>query len=208
MALLHAAELHPSKADAVASLLAGASWGPRAGADLELVGAFRFDDPDGAVGIETHLARAGGALWQAALTYRDAPLGVVAEVITLKHSVLGTRWVHDGAHDPAYLALVATAALTGTGQAAELRTAGNGRRSARESAVRLSGGGWSGGWVPVDGWGAPEQDGDDTVLTSPEWTLRLVRRLGAAPTGEGYELTGTWPGQDEPALLARVQARD
>ncbi|MEI2826114.1 MAG: hypothetical protein V9F04_06650 [Dermatophilaceae bacterium] len=40
------------------------------------------------------------------LTYRSAPLAGAdrALVGTIEHSVLGTRWVYDAPHDPAYVA--------------------------------------------------------------------------------------------------------
>ena len=58
-----------------------------------MIGSYRFDDPDGRVGMETHLVTAGGALMQVALTYRDEPLdGAEDALITeMQHSVLGTR---------------------------------------------------------------------------------------------------------------------
>lgn len=55
MAILHRATLTPTKAELLASWSPTQSWGPPAGAELGIVGAFRFDDPDGKVGMETHL---------------------------------------------------------------------------------------------------------------------------------------------------------
>jgi hypothetical protein len=42
--------------------------------ELERVGAYRFDDPVGEVGIETHLVRAGERLLHVPLTYRANPM--------------------------------------------------------------------------------------------------------------------------------------
>ncbi len=59
---------------------------------LEVVGAYRFDDPAGEVGIETHLVRtADGQVVQVPVTYRGAPTaGAEASLITtMQHSVLG-----------------------------------------------------------------------------------------------------------------------
>lgn len=80
---------------------------------LTPVGYFRFEDPAGAVGVETHLLGDGTNLYQVPLTYRDAPLDVPdALVSTAEHSVLGTRWIYDGTADPVWVAellrLVAT----------------------------------------------------------------------------------------------------
>lgn len=74
---------------------------------VRAVGFFRFEDPAGEVGIETHLVEADGVLYQIPLTYRGAPLPTIhthALVTTAKHSVLGTRYIYDGQADPAWLA--------------------------------------------------------------------------------------------------------
>ncbi len=82
------------------------------------VGFFRFEDPAGAVGIETHLVSDGVRLYQVPMTYRDAPLdGAEGSLIaTAEHSVLGTRWIYDGAADPVWaerlLHLVRTGGVT------------------------------------------------------------------------------------------------
>src|SRR5215217_6102079 len=71
------------------------------------VGFFRFEDPAGEVGIETHLVEADGVLYQIPLTYRSAPLPTIdghALVTTAEHSVLGTRYIYDGQADPVWLA--------------------------------------------------------------------------------------------------------
>ena len=73
MALLHRAQLSPSKLEVVGDLLASRAW--FRGGTLQAVGAYRFDDPEGEVGIETHLVRADdGPVLQVPLTYRAAPL--------------------------------------------------------------------------------------------------------------------------------------
>lgn len=71
---------------------------------LAPVGYFRFEDPAGAVGIETHLVSDGVTLYQVPMTYRDAPLdGAERSLIaTAEHSVLGTRWIYDGSADPVW----------------------------------------------------------------------------------------------------------
>jgi hypothetical protein len=76
---------------------------------LTPVGYFRFEDPDGEVGIETHLLRDASVLYQIPMTYRGAPLtdplpGVTGDplIATSEHSVLGTRWFYDGAADPVW----------------------------------------------------------------------------------------------------------
>ena len=66
-----------------------------------MIGSYRFDDPNGSVGMETHLVDAGGTLMQVPVTYRDEPLDGAADALVteMQHSVLGTRWVYDGLRD-------------------------------------------------------------------------------------------------------------
>ena len=60
MAVIEQATLRPSKAEALAAWLPDQPWsGVVAGAPLEVVGQFRFDDPAGEVGIEVLLLGAG-----------------------------------------------------------------------------------------------------------------------------------------------------
>ena len=94
-------------------------WGPAAATPIEVIGSYRFDDPDGRVGMETHLVTAGGVLLQVPLTYRDEPLdGADDALITeMQHSVLGTRWVYDGLRDPLFVVMLAAVAMTGQGEA-------------------------------------------------------------------------------------------
>jgi hypothetical protein len=73
---------------------------------LRPAGFFRFEDPDGEVGIETHVLTDGNAVYQIPMTYRGAPLpGAEAALISVsEHSVLGTRWIYDAAADPVWRA--------------------------------------------------------------------------------------------------------
>jgi hypothetical protein len=75
---------------------------------LTPIGYFRFEDPSGEVGIETHLVTDGLVVYQVPMTYRGAPMldggpaAAAALVATAEHSVLGTRWVYDGEADPVW----------------------------------------------------------------------------------------------------------
>lgn len=99
MAIIFQAELSPTKPEVLRRLLTSRSWG-EAG-EPEVLGAYRFDDPAGEVGIECHLARVGESVYHLPLTYRGAPLENPAAqlVTTMEHSVLGTRYVYDGLED-------------------------------------------------------------------------------------------------------------
>jgi hypothetical protein len=82
------------------------------------VGFFRLEDPDGAVGIETHLLTDGSATYQIPMTYRGAPLDhlagdtgtepAAALIAKAEHSELGTRWIYDAVRDPAWVAAMGT----------------------------------------------------------------------------------------------------
>jgi maltokinase-like protein len=119
MALFHRATITPTKAELIADWAPTRPWGPAAPDPLEVIGSYRFDDPDGRVGMETHLVAAGNALLQVPLTYRDERLpGVEDALITeMQHSVLGTRWVYDGLRDPRFCMMLAAVAMTGQGEA-------------------------------------------------------------------------------------------
>ena len=100
MAIIHDATLTPSKPEMLAAWLDRQPWaGP---GDLEVLGSYRFDDPDGEVGIEGFVVRRGGELLHVALTYRGAALEGADDHLlgTLEHSVLGTRWLYDATADP------------------------------------------------------------------------------------------------------------
>ena len=72
MALLHHATLRPSKLELLGAYLRGGS--------LTQLGAYRFDDPDGEVGIETHIVEgSAGAVLHLPLTYRSEPLAGAEE---------------------------------------------------------------------------------------------------------------------------------
>ena len=105
MAIVHRAELRPSKLELLAEWLPTCAWFDGA-VPVERVSAFRFDDPAGAVGIETFIIGSGDLRFHVPLTYRDSPLDGGSLVGTLDHSVLGERWVYDGPSDPVYVGVV------------------------------------------------------------------------------------------------------
>ncbi|MFD3688587.1 hypothetical protein ACFWTE_27640 [Nocardiopsis sp. NPDC058631] len=126
MAIIHRATLTPSKPVLIGAWLDGRPWAGR-GTD-EVLGAYRFDDPEGEVGVEAFLIRRGERLLHVPLAYRGAPLTGHEEhlVGTLEHSVLGTRWVYDGTHDEVALACFRRA-LAGEQEQAELEIHEDGR---------------------------------------------------------------------------------
>lgn len=99
MAIIYRAQISPSKSELLHDFLAGRSWGESG--ELEILGAYRFDDPDGEVGVECHIVRAGETIYHLPLSYRGAALeGAQEHLLTrMKHSVLGERYVYDGLGD-------------------------------------------------------------------------------------------------------------
>ncbi|MBO4140713.1 hypothetical protein J5U46_11200 [Micromonospora tulbaghiae] len=202
MALLHRAELRPSKLELLVPWLPGRSWfAGEAGAEVTRVAAYRFDDPAGEVGVETLLVRAGdGPVLQVPLTYRGAPLDGADDFFVglVEHSVLGRRWVYDACGDPVYLPLLAAAVLADAGQAEEYFEV-DGKREVRPASMTLSGsrGSSDGGSAA----GAPAV-GPVTAVRGGGVELALVRRPVPADVPATGGLTGAWPGQDAPVLLA------
>jgi hypothetical protein len=207
MARFHRATITPTKAELIAEWAPTRSWGPAAADPIEVIGSYRFDDPDGRVGLETHLVSAGDAVIQVPLTYRDEPLdGAGDALITeVEHSVLGTRWVYDGVGDPTYVTMLAAVSMTGQGEALGMAVYED-RWYIAPTNVRIHGGGWTQERVPVDGF-APvgAADAVDVVLQNDRFRLTVHRRPVAGPR-PSIGLTATWDGGD-PVVLAEVAER-
>jgi maltokinase-like protein len=208
MALLYSAQLKPSKLELLSSWVPSQAWLDGASVSkLEVAGAYRFDDPAGEVGIETHLLRSDdGVIIQVPLTYRGAPVTGAEDWLVgrMEHSVLGPRWVYDGCADPVFANALAIAILTG-GHEAALEVETDGHRERREPTTRVHGSGTQAAGVPSEAAVTTHTENATTVINSASWELVLYRRLDhrvVAPTGP--RLTGTWPGSPEPRTLAAV----
>ncbi|UKA58385.1 CG0192-related protein [Arthrobacter sp. FW306-2-2C-D06B] len=208
MAIIHRATLSPSKLELIEKFLPVQQWFTKDGsAPPELLGAYRFDDPDGEVGLETHLVSHGGKVYQVALSYRGSELhgGRDSLLGTMEHSVLGTRWVYDACADPVYVAALATAILTGQQEAEEFVDV-DGAMVPRKSSVNVKGSGTPGGEVPELSPAAPITGDGVTSIEAGELTL-LVNRvldLGTQGSEDSASLRGTWAGQEAPVLLASL----
>jgi Maltokinase N-terminal cap domain len=207
MALFHAATITPTKAELIAEWAPTRPWGPSAADTIEVIGSYRFDDPDGRVGMETHLVLAGGALMQVPLTYRDEPLdGAQDALITeMQHSVLGTRWVYDGLRDPRLIVMLAAVTMTGQGEALGMAVY-DGRWHIAPSNVRIQGGGWTQERVPVDGFELGSDDATACVLHNDRFELTVFRRPVPGPRPP-IGLTATWDGQRDAVVLAEIRER-
>jgi hypothetical protein len=207
MALFHRATITPTKGELIAEWAPTRPWGTSAADGIEVIGSYRFDDPEGRVGMETHLVAAGGAVLQVPLTYRDEPLdGAGDALITeMQHSVLGTRWVYDGLRDPRLVIMLAAAAMTGQGEALGMAVY-DGRWYIAPSNVRIRGGGWTQERVPVDGFQLTSDDATAAVLHNDRFVLTVFRRPAPGPR-PAIGLTATWDGQGDAVVLAEVRER-
>ena len=206
MAIFHRATISPTKEALIADWAPRQPWGPSGDEPMVVIGSFRFDDPAGRVGMETFLLTAGNDLLQVPLTYRDEPLADDGALITeMHHSVLGNRWVYDGIRDPMFVMLLAGVTMTGQGEALGMAVY-DGRWYIAPTNVRVHGGGWSQERVPVDGFELVSDGHAQSVLHNERFELTLHRRPRPRPVA-GMCLTATWPGQDEPVLLATVGER-
>ncbi len=208
MALFHRATLTPTKAELIAEWAPTQPWGPPVEVPLEVIGAFRFDDPEARVGMETHVVSAGGVLLQVPLTYREAPVeGADASLVgQTEHSALGTRWVYDGLADPQFVVMLAAVAMTGQGEAIGMVEV-DGRWLVAPAGVRIQGGGWTQERVAVDGFEAqPASDPTEIVFHNDRFEMTVFRRLVPGPR-PAIGLTATWEGHTDPVVLADVRER-
>jgi hypothetical protein len=205
MALLHQAELTPTKLELLAAWLPTRAWyRGLAGVELLRVAGYRFDDPAGEVGVETILVQAGdGPLVQVPLTYRGAPLPDAEAFLvgTTDHSVLGKRWVYDACGDPVYANVLTAVIRTGGGQAEEFVDM-TGELVPRKTPMVVAGSGTDPTSPTVTI--VRVADGDPTLIVTdgPVLSIRRILNGTADAAVSDLTLTGTWPGQDTPVVLA------
>ena len=213
MAIIHKATLSPSKLELIADYLPKQPWFIQEG-EAELVGAYRFDDPAGEVGIETHVVSAGDRIYQVPLSYRGYELAGANDWLigTMDHSVLGKRWVYDACADPVYIKALATAILTGQKEAEQFV---DGESQPRPSTVSVQGTGMLDGGLPALSASAPVSGSGVTIIDAGSLRLKVNRVVevavdAAVNTAAAPELhtelalTGTWEGLENPVELASV----
>jgi hypothetical protein len=208
MATLHEAQLRPTKIELLSRWVPTQSWAGDADTTaLESVGAFRFDDPDGEVGVETHLLRTtDGQILQVPLTYRAQALdGAEDSLITkMHHSVLGERWVYDASADPVYARTLAAAILRG-GEQAELIYVGEGGPKKRDVTTWVRGSGSPTDAVPDVENVTFAHASDVTIIDAGSLTLRVRRLVDLGSDNDAVNeetLVGRWPGHDEWSVLS------
>lgn len=209
MAIIHQAQLHPSKMELLERWLPLQPWYAAGAAAMSKVGSFRFDDPAGEVGIETILVAVDGAVFHVPLTYRGAPLPDAESSLigTMQHSVLGERWVYDACGDPSYAAAIAAAILAGAPQAEQYLDVG-GKLEALPQSVMVHSTGQPGSVPPVAGPVTARNTAMGTLVRAGELELLVSRRLQLQDGQAGTNaLAGHWAGQDVPVTLAAVSGR-
>ena len=207
MAILHQAQLKPSKAELLGAYLRTVE-GLDISEETELtpLGAYRFDDPAGEVGIESHLlSTSDGRTIHIPVTYRAAPLDGADEwfVGTLDHSALGTRWVYNGCGDPIYAAELMRTILTGSTEV-KLEVLTDDGLVERENTVHVRGSGVAGSTVPEMTYGGAARSGSDTIITMATMAVVVHHILGSTAASTGSHLAGTWPGTTEAATMATI----
>src|SRR4051794_40743784 len=205
MAIFHRATITPTKEELIAAWAPTQPWGPSADEALHVIGSYRFDDPHGRGGVETHLCMAGDAVFPVPLTDRgEAVDGGGARLIThMSHSVLGDRCVYDGLRDSVFVVMLAGVAMTGQGEALGMVVYED-RWYIAPSNIRIRGGGWGLDRVPVDGFQLIADDSQASVLRNERFELTFFRRPVPGPQPE-IGLTATVPDSDQTVVLATVR---
>ena len=200
----YSATLEPSKQDLAEAWLPSRPWAPDG--PLEKVGEYRFDDPEGEVGVETILWRTtDGTVLQVPFSYRATPLaGAEAHLIgTSEHSVLGIRWVYDGCADPVWAATLAAAILTG-GTQAQMVIEKDGQMIDVPPRIRVLGSGSAGAAVSaVTSVDSVTDEGPVTTVRAGSVTLLVPRVIGTPVSGTAT-LTGSTEDRDLGVLAAVV----
>lgn len=205
MALLYAAELSPTKPELIRHWLLQTSYYTGEAPTIEQVGAYRFDDPAGEVGIETHLVRTGaGAVYQVPLTYRSAPLPGARAIGEMEHSVLGRRYIYDATTDPVYVQQLLVTVYGGGHEAEQYVHVEGGEPKKIDNTACVRGSGLDGVEAPVVASISVVADGDDTVIEA-EGIVIAVHHRPADIDPIGPVLVGEWGGGR--GVLATVRSR-
>lgn len=173
-----------------------------------LLGAYRFDDPAGDVGIECHLIGLDSeTVAHVPLTYRGAPAPEAEEWLTatMEHSVLGSRWIYDACGDPVYVQELVRAVLTG-GSHVEQFVATDSGPVLRPSTAAVSGSGVAGAPVPTITSVRSSREGNDTVIRAAGLEIVVHHAVSRdTANAHGMTLSGTWPGVETPRVLAYLR---
>ncbi|MGA4692459.1 maltokinase N-terminal cap-like domain-containing protein [Rhodococcus sp. AB351] len=195
MALLYDAELSPTKVELLRDWLPRTSFYRGGESSVDRLGAFRFNDPAGEVGIETHLVRdADGVVYQVPWTYRSAPLREGRSVGETEHSVLGHRFVYDATTDPVYIRQLLVTICAGGSEAEQyVHVEGDEPRKVAGT-VRVQGSGAEGIEVPAITRLDVTDDGEGRTCIDTAGITIAVHHLPAGVALSGRTLMGAWKG--------------
>ena len=208
MATLYAAELRPTKIELLSRWVPTQSWANDVDTSiLEQVGAFRFDDPDGEVGVETHLLRnKDGQVIQVPLTYRATALDGAEDslITTMHHSVLGERWVYDASVDPVFARTLAATIFRGSEQAELIYQEASGPQK-REPTTWVRGSGSPNQMIPEVKYVTFTHAGSATTIDTGDLKFHVRRVVELVPVDDANDeatLVGRWSGRNEWTLLS------
>lgn len=211
MAILHPATLTPSKLEVLGKYLQAQPWFQDklgAPAEIKLLTAYRFDDPAGEVGIESHIARTtSGASVHVPLTYRAEPLAGAQDwlISKMEHSALGTRWIYDACGDAVYANAVVHAILSGgTNVALFIRRDGGDVPIDPLLGLTVKGSGTDEGANPHVASVTTRTVGADTHVDAGGHDLVVHHLLQDSTQTTSPTLSGTWEGQSAPVILAQL----
>ena len=198
------ADLTPSKKELMDAWLPTRSWFD-GNPDRKPVGAFRFDDPEGEVGLEGFLLGGLGLpTYLLPLTYRSAELAGAEDHLVgiTEHSELGTRWVYDGCADPVFVRELAAAILNG-GSGVEVEFEGENGRETRPTSAQVQGTGSADSEVQgIDTVGCHDE-GPLTIVNAGALEVVVARVVGTY-VDAAETLAVTWKGGDD-VVIAGVR---
>lgn len=146
---------------------------------LELVGTFKFEDPDGEVGLHNMIVRSRGHLYYVPVTWRSEMLPGWADLIgEAQHTVLGRRYLYNAETDPVFMDELRRVIVEADTDSEVRTTSGD----VRERKIEVQGNG-----EPCDG------------------RVRVVRRFGTYYPGKS-KLTAKWEldGVEREDILATI----
>jgi hypothetical protein len=116
-------------------------------------------------------------------------------------TMLGDRWIYDGCHDPVYVTALARAILTG-GREADLYAATDAGLVLEPATTHVRGSGsWPSASTPALTAPVVSHNGTTTTIDAGV-RLTLPRVIIATTPAANAALSGTWPGQATPVVLA------
>ena len=129
----------------------------------------------------------------------------------MDHSVLGTRYVYDGCHDPVFVSELVRAVLTGGTNVPEIRHTDTAPPVELPSTMHVQGSGRPDAALPTIGLldvSPSSTDGWPTVIRTGLIEARVLRVLDQdVDPEETSVLTGTWADHEAPCRLASVAVR-